>query len=40
VNYFHNTENRLIKVEDDLTGSVMAEYDYDPFGRKLWKEVG
>jgi len=39
VNYTYNVENRLIKVEDDLTNAVIAEYGYDPFGRRLWKEV-
>jgi len=40
VNYTYNVENRLIKVEDDLTNAVIAEYGYDPFGRRLWKAVG
>ena len=40
MNYIYNAENRLVKVEDELTGLVIAEYDYDPFGRRLWKEVG
>jgi large repetitive protein len=40
VNYYYNPENRLIKVEDDLTKTVIAEYGYDPFGRRLWKDVG
>ena len=39
VNYIYNAENRLIRVEDELTGFVIAEYYYDPFGRRLWKEV-
>jgi large repetitive protein len=39
VNYTYNAENRLVKVEDDLTKVVMAEYGYDPFGRRLWKDV-
>ena len=38
VNYVYNATNRLIRVEDDLTGLVIAEYAYDPFGRRLWKE--
>ncbi|MFH0726519.1 MAG: RHS repeat-associated core domain-containing protein [Pseudomonadota bacterium] len=36
--YFYNIENRLERVEDGL-GSVIAEYYYDPFGRRLWKDV-
>lgn len=38
-NYIYNVENRLISVEDS-TGSVIAEYYYDPLGRRLWKDVG
>ncbi len=30
---------RLVKVED-VNGSTIAEYAYDPFGRRLWKDVG
>ncbi len=29
---------RLVKVED-VNGSTIAEYAYDPFRRRLWKEV-
>ncbi|MCP4314431.1 MAG: hypothetical protein GY790_24515 [Bacteroidetes bacterium] len=39
VNYVYNAANRLIRVEDELTGTMIAEYSYDPFGRRLWKEV-
>ncbi len=39
VNYIYNVANRLIRVEDELSGLVIAEYGYDPFGRRLWKEV-
>ncbi len=39
VNDIYNVDNRLIRVEDDLTGTVVAEYYYDPFGRRLWKDV-
>jgi large repetitive protein len=39
VNYFYDVANCLIRVEDG-TGSVIAEYGYDPFGRRLWKKVG
>jgi RHS repeat-associated protein len=38
-NYFYNIEDRLERVEDN-TGTVIALYYYDPFGRRLWKEVG
>lgn len=37
-NYTYNLENRLTRVENG-TGEVIAEYYYDPFGRRLWKEV-
>ncbi len=36
--YFYNIEDRLVRVEDGV-GDVMATYYYDPFGRRLWKEV-
>lgn len=36
--YFYNVEDRLSRVEDGA-GSVIASYGYDPFGRRLWKEV-
>jgi RHS repeat-associated protein len=36
--YVHNVENRLIRVEDER-GQALASYYYDPFGRRLWKEV-
>lgn len=36
--YVHNLENRISKIQDD-NGLVVAEYYYDPFGRRLWKEV-
>lgn len=39
VNYSYNVANRLIRVEDDLSGLVIVEYGYDPFGRRLWKAV-
>ncbi len=38
-NYIYNVENRLERVEDG-SGSLIATYYYDPFGRRLWKEVG
>jgi RHS repeat-associated protein len=31
-------ENRLVRAEDGL-GNPIAAYYYDPFGRRLWKEV-
>jgi len=37
-NYTYDVEDRLIQVENE-TGSVIAGYYYDPFGRRLWKEV-
>jgi RHS repeat-associated protein len=37
-NYIYDVEDRLVRVEDGL-GSAIAEYYYDPFGRRLWKEV-
>ncbi|GBE39847.1 tRNA3(Ser)-specific nuclease WapA precursor [bacterium BMS3Bbin08] len=39
MNFIYNVENRLINVKDD-TGSIIAEYYYDPFGRRIFKEVG
>ncbi len=36
--YFYNSEDRLVKVTDGA-GTVIATYAYDPFGRRLWKEV-
>jgi RHS repeat-associated protein len=38
-NYIYDIENRLVQVIDG-SGSVIANYYYDPFGRRLWKEVG
>jgi len=37
-NYIYNVEDRLVRVEGG-TGSLIAEYYYDPFGRRLWKDV-
>jgi RHS repeat-associated protein len=37
-NYIYNLEDRLERVEDG-SGSLIATYYYDPFGRRLWKEV-
>ncbi len=36
--YIYNLEDRLERVEDD-SGNTIASYYYDPFGRRLWKEV-
>ncbi len=36
--YITNEEDRLVRVEDG-SSNVIAEYDYDPFGRRLWKEI-
>ncbi len=38
-NYRYDARNRLIEVTDG-GGAVIARYGYDPFGRRLWKEVG
>ncbi len=37
-NYFYDVEDRLDRVENEI-GSVIAKYYYDPFGRRLWKDV-
>ena len=37
-NYIYDVEDRLVRVEDEV-GTAIAEYYYDPFGRRLWKEV-
>ncbi len=37
--YHYDILNRLNRVEDG-DSAVLAEYYYDPFGRRLWKEVG
>ncbi len=36
--YVYDSANRLVHTEDS-TGSIVADYYYDPFGRRLWKEV-
>ena len=38
-NYIYNVEDRLAEVRDGQ-GSLIASYYYDPFGRRLWKDVG
>jgi len=37
--YIYNVEDRLQEVRDG-SGSLISTYYYDPFGRRLWKEVG
>jgi RHS repeat-associated protein len=39
IRYVHNAEDQLERVETGA-GSIVAEYGYDPFGRRLWKDVG
>jgi RHS repeat-associated protein len=36
--YRYDAENRMLTVEDD-SGTPIAQYYYDPFGRRLWKDV-
>jgi YD repeat-containing protein len=36
--FTYNADNRLVKAVT-AHGGVQAEYYYDPFGRRLWKEV-
>ena len=38
-NFFYDAENRLVGVGTS-DGTVVAQYHYDPFGRRLWKNVG
>ncbi|MCP4379499.1 MAG: hypothetical protein GY794_25425 [bacterium] len=40
VNYLYTGAKCLIRIEGDLTKTVVERYHYDPFGRRLWKEVG
>ena len=37
-NLFYDVGNRLIRVENE-NSAIIAKYYYDPFGRRLWKEV-
>jgi RHS repeat-associated protein len=39
VRYVYNLENRLAEVRDGAN-ELIASYYYDPFGRRLWKDVG
>ena len=36
--FFYNLEDRLERVENQ-SGTIIAKYGYDPFGRRLWKEA-
>ena len=36
--FIYNEEERLVRVENN-DRQVVAEYRYDPFGRRIWKEV-
>ncbi|MHB8894638.1 MAG: right-handed parallel beta-helix repeat-containing protein [Candidatus Geothermincolia bacterium] len=38
-NYHYDEADQLARVER-ADGSVIAEYGYDPFGRRIWKDVG
>jgi RHS repeat-associated protein len=38
-NFLYNEDDRLTEVKDG-SGAVVATYYYDPFGRRLWKEIG
>ena len=37
--YAYGASGRLVRVED-ADGGILAEYGYDPFGRRIWKKVG
>lgn len=37
--YVYNQDDRLSEVKDS-SNAVIVRYYYDPFGRRLWKEVG
>jgi len=37
--FFYDEQSRLIRAEDG-GGNVIGRYAHDPFGRRLWKEVG
>jgi RHS repeat-associated protein len=36
--YTYDAADRMVQV-DDVNGATIAEYYYDPFGRRLWKDV-
>ena len=37
--FIYDTANRMARVEDDSSNLIVSYY-YDPFGRRLWKDVG
>jgi RHS repeat-associated protein len=37
-NFEYTVDNRLQRVKDEKDGAI-ASYSYDPFGRRLWKDV-
>jgi RHS repeat-associated protein len=37
--FVYNVADRLVRIEDE-GGSIIANYYYDPFGQRLWKDVG
>ncbi|MDV2078511.1 RHS repeat-associated core domain-containing protein [Marinobacter xestospongiae] len=37
--FFYNSQERLVRVENGV-GHVVSEYGFNPFGHRLWKEVG
>jgi RHS repeat-associated protein len=38
VNYIYDVDDRLVRVEG-VPGAGVAQYHYDPFGRRLWKQI-
>jgi RHS repeat-associated protein len=38
-NFLYNEDDRLTEVKDG-NGAIVATYYYDPFGRRLWKDIG
>ncbi|WP_157496549.1 RHS repeat-associated core domain-containing protein [Hahella ganghwensis] len=38
IRYIYNAEERLIRIENGAGGTI-AEYGYNPFGHRMWKEV-
>ncbi|MGA1870214.1 MAG: RHS repeat-associated core domain-containing protein, partial [bacterium] len=38
MHYIYDIEDRLVRAEDE-NDLIIAKYYYDPFGRRLWKEV-
>ncbi|MFO1323087.1 MAG: RHS repeat-associated core domain-containing protein [Burkholderiales bacterium] len=37
--YRYDSFNRLVQIEDGV-GTILVRYGYDPFDRRLWKDVG